>query len=111
MFEGVDQGDVEEIRDDGAGRRAATGADRNVVLSRPLDEVPDDQEVGGEPELTDDPLLHLQTLTGRLVVRGVAFLLLLTLLLVVLALLRGVWGRELAGLQSGNFEIEDFIIF
>ena len=43
----VDVGDAQRPGHEAAGRRAAAGADRNAVLARVADEVPDDQEVPG----------------------------------------------------------------
>mgnify|MGYP000903462387 CR=1 FL=1 len=45
---------------DGPRARTASGADRNVVLLGPVDEVRDDQEVAGETHLHDDVHLALQ---------------------------------------------------
>ena len=53
---------LEHVGDDRAGRRAAAGADRDAVLLRVADEVPDDQEVGGEAHLLDHPELELEPL-------------------------------------------------
>ena len=50
------------VGDDRAGRRAAAGADRDAVLLGVADEVPDDQEVGGEAHLLDHPELELEPL-------------------------------------------------
>ena len=41
----IDVGDPQRPRDQAAGRRAAAGPDRNALLARVADEVPDDQEV------------------------------------------------------------------
>ena len=43
----IDVGDPHAVRDQAAGRRAAARADRNALLARVADEVPDDQEVPG----------------------------------------------------------------
>ena len=41
----VDVGDAQAVRHEAAGRRAAARADRDALLARVADEVPDDQEV------------------------------------------------------------------
>ena len=43
----VDVGDAQRPGHEAAGRRAAAGADRNALLARVADEIPDDQEVPG----------------------------------------------------------------
>ncbi len=43
----IDVGDAQAVGDEAAGRRAAARADRNALLARVADEVPDDQEVPG----------------------------------------------------------------
>src|SRR5204862_1546578 len=53
---------------DAAGRRASR-ATRNLFLTRPGDEVPDQQDVGGEAGLPDDLKLVFQPLAD--VLRGV----------------------------------------
>ena len=60
--ERVEVGDVERVGDDRAGRRAAARADGDAVLLGVADEVPDDQEVGGEAHLLDHPELELEPL-------------------------------------------------
>ena len=67
MLEGVEERDVQEVCDDRSRRRAAPGTYRDVILSGPLEDVPDDQEVRGEAELADDALLVLQSLVRLLV--------------------------------------------
>ena len=47
------------------------GPTGNVVVARPLDQVPDDQEVRHEAEFADDRLLVLEALDRRLVVVAV----------------------------------------
>jgi len=65
VAERVEVGDPEAVGDDGAGRRAATRTGADADLLRVADEIPDDEEVGGEPhlpddaELVDDPVAHL----------------------------------------------------
>ena len=49
----VDVRDLEAVRGDRPGRRAATRADAHAVLLREVDEVPDDEEVVREPHLLD----------------------------------------------------------
>ena len=53
---------VERVGDDRAGGRAAAGADGDAVLLGVADEVPDDQEVGGEAHLLDHAELELEPL-------------------------------------------------
>ncbi len=60
--ERVEIGDLQAVGDDRAGRRAAPRTDRDAVLLRVADEVPDDQEVGGEAHLLDHPELELKPL-------------------------------------------------
>ncbi len=62
LGERVEVGDPQHVGDDRAGRRAAPRPDRDAVLLRVADEVPDDQEVGGEPHLLDHPELELHPL-------------------------------------------------
>ena len=45
VLERIDVGDAQAVGDEAAGRRAAARADRNALLARVADEVPDDQEV------------------------------------------------------------------
>ena len=49
----VDVGDLEAVRGERAGRRAATRPDADAVLLREVDEVPDDEEVVREAHLLD----------------------------------------------------------
>src|SRR6266511_1568070 len=49
----VEVGDLERVRDERARRRAADRTDRDAVLLREMDEVPDDQEVVRESHLLD----------------------------------------------------------
>ena len=49
----ADVGDAHGVRCQRAGRRSTAGADRDVVVARPLDEVGGDEEVGGEAQLVD----------------------------------------------------------
>ena len=62
VLERVDVRDAQAVRHDRAGRRAATRADRDAVVLRELDEVPDDQEVGREAHPLDHAELHLEPL-------------------------------------------------
>ena len=62
VLDGVDLGDVEAVGGERACGRAAAGADRDAVLLRELDEVPDDQEVVGEAHLLDRLELELEPL-------------------------------------------------
>src|SRR6185503_12435137 len=52
-----------------AGARAATRPDRHAVLTRPADEIRDDEEVAGEAHLADDTELARQTLRVALRLR------------------------------------------
>ncbi len=67
----VHVGDLQAVRHDRAGRRAAPGAHGDAVLLGVLDEVPDDQEVGVEAHALDHAELHLHAL-HRLRGRGLA---------------------------------------
>ncbi len=62
MLERIQIGDTQAVRDERAGARAAARADGDPVLARPPDEVRDDQEIPGEPHLTDNIELHAQPL-------------------------------------------------
>ena len=62
LGERVEVGDLEHVGDDRARRRAAAGADGDAVLLGVADEVPDDQEVGGEAHLLDHAELELHPL-------------------------------------------------
>src|SRR3569623_3303577 len=53
----IDIGDAHRPRDRAAGARAAPRADRDAVILRPVDEVPDDEEVAREPQLLDHAVL------------------------------------------------------
>ncbi len=53
VLDRVEVGDLEAVGDDAPGCRAATRADADPLLLREVDEVPDDQEVVGEPHLAD----------------------------------------------------------
>lgn len=53
----VDVGDLQAIGDDGASARAAARADGDVLAPRPIDEVPDDEEVVDETRAGDDAQL------------------------------------------------------
>ena len=53
-LERIEVGDAQRVRDERAGARAAARPDRDAVLLRPVDEVPDDEEVAREPHLLDD---------------------------------------------------------
>ena len=50
----VEVGDPQAVRHHGARRRAAARAHADAALAREPDQVPDDQEVSGEPHLGDD---------------------------------------------------------
>ena len=51
--------DVEQVRDDRAGRRTPARPHGDAAVAGPLEEVPDDQEVRDEAEVPDDLLLVL----------------------------------------------------
>ena len=55
VLQRIDVGDAQAERDQAASRRSAPGADRNPLLARIADEIPDDQEVSGVAH----PLDHL----------------------------------------------------
>src|ERR1700736_6989662 len=55
----VDVGDAEGVTDGGGGRRAPALAE-DVLLSAEGDDVPDGEEVAGEPELPDDGELAVE---------------------------------------------------
>ena len=52
--ERVKVGDFQRVGDERARAGTASGADRNVVVLRPLDEVGDDEEVAGKSHLVDN---------------------------------------------------------
>ena len=58
--ERVEVGDFQRVGDQRARAGTASGADRDVVVFRPLDEVGDDEEVAGEAHLVDDAQLYLK---------------------------------------------------
>src|SRR5437870_4233008 len=58
--ERVDVGDPHRIGDERAGRGAAARANRDAVVLRVFDEVPDDEEVAGEAHVLDDLDLALE---------------------------------------------------
>ena len=62
MFERVELGDPGRVGDQGAGRGAAAGADRNAVVPGVLADVGDHEEVRGEAHRTDDLHLGLEPL-------------------------------------------------
>ena len=47
VLDRIDVGDLQAVGDEAAGRRAAARPDRDPLLARVADEVPDDQEVPG----------------------------------------------------------------
>ena len=49
VLERVEARDVEQVRDDRAGRRTPTGPDRDAVVAGPLDQVPHDQKYETNP--------------------------------------------------------------
>ena len=54
--------DAHGVGDERSRRRSTAGADGDVVVAAPLDEVRGDEEVGGETELVDDVHLVFQAL-------------------------------------------------
>ena len=73
VVERIDVGDAHRIRDQRARAGAAAGTDRDAVVLRVLDEVPDHEEVAGEAHRLDDVDLGLQAVVVLL--RLVLFLL------------------------------------
>src|SRR5207302_2685158 len=55
----IDRRNSEAITDRAVGRAAAT-LDHNVVLAAEIDDVPDNQEISGEPEFNDERELFLE---------------------------------------------------
>ena len=55
----VEVGDPQAVRDHRAGGRPAARADPDAALAREPDQVPDDQEVAGEPHVPDDGQLRV----------------------------------------------------
>ena len=47
VLDRIDVGDAQAVGDEAAGRRAAARPDRDALLARVADEIPDDQEVPG----------------------------------------------------------------
>ena len=66
----VEIGDGQRPGDDRAGAGAAAGADRNVLLLGPFDEVGDDQEIGGEAHADDDVDLVIEPVEIGLALGG-----------------------------------------
>jgi hypothetical protein len=64
-LEWIEACDAEGVRDERAGRRPATGADRDVVLAGPADEVLRDQEVARVSGVLDDTDLVVEALLDR----------------------------------------------
>ena len=60
VAERVEVGDPQAVRHDRAGRRSPPRTDADALLAREPDEVPDDQEVAGEPHLQDDAQLEVE---------------------------------------------------
>ena len=58
--ERVKVGDFQRIGDERARARTASGADRDVVVFRPLDEVGNDEEVTGETHLVNHAQLNVE---------------------------------------------------
>ncbi len=68
----VEVGDAQRVGHDRAGRRAASRADGDAVGLGEAHEIPDDQEVVGEPHLADRLELELEAVADDLVERPVA---------------------------------------
>ena len=68
VVDGIDIGDADDIGDDGACGGAAAGTDGDAMFARPVDEIPDDQEIIDEALLLQDEELALQPLAklGRI---------------------------------------------
>ncbi len=62
MQQGIEVGDAEAVRDEAAGRAAASRSHDDALLAGEVVEVPDDQEVGRVPRLADDRKLDLGAL-------------------------------------------------
>ena len=62
VFQRVEGGDVERVRDDGARRRAAARTHADALLLGPARELLHDEEVRGEALAADDVVLVLKTL-------------------------------------------------
>ena len=62
VLQRVEAGDVQRIRDQRAGPRAAARSHRTAVALRPVDEVGNDQEVAGEAHLQDRLDLEVEPL-------------------------------------------------
>jgi hypothetical protein len=60
VLERVEVGDLQRVRDDGAGRRPAPGSNRYLPVLGVLDEVPHDEEVVREAHLLDGSELEVQ---------------------------------------------------
>ena len=72
--ERVKVGDFQRVGDERARAGTASGADRNVVVLRPLDEVGDDEEVAGKSHLVDNAQLDGEALVvGRAFAGTLAF--------------------------------------
>src|SRR5215217_962379 len=60
ILQGIEVRYLQRVGNDGTCRRAAPGADRDLLVLRVLDKVPDDEEVIGEAHLTDGLELELE---------------------------------------------------
>jgi hypothetical protein len=58
----IDVGDAEAIGHDRAGGRSPARSDADALLASEADQVPDHQEVSGEPHLEDHAHLQLETI-------------------------------------------------
>ena len=69
----IDIGDMQAVRDDAPRRRAAPRPDWNVVLPRPVDEIPHDQEIVHIPHLLDHAKLIVQLFPDLSVIVRITF--------------------------------------
>ena len=70
-LDGVEAGDVQDVRHDRTGCRATPRTDRNVVVACVLDEIPYDQEVRGEAHRANDAEFVVEAFAqGRIVFRA-----------------------------------------
>src|SRR5207237_3316356 len=65
VADGVDVDDAQAVGDAAAAGRTASGPDSDAPFARVADEVPDDEEVGGEAHLRDDAQLVVEPLRDR----------------------------------------------
>src|SRR4051812_20177308 len=63
LRDGIDRGDAERVTHDAVRRRAAA-LDERATLAAPFANIPDDQEIAGEPQLVDQRELLLNLFVG-----------------------------------------------